>query len=83
MKKIGDYLEPRRQEFSSLNKSLTDDVFFMLNSFYIRHNNDKNIKFDTDEEYILWYDNLFMMMIQLIRTKNIKEIQNMLKEFKK
>lgn len=83
LKKIGDYLEPRRKEFSSLNKSLTDDVFFMLNNFYIRHNNDKNIKFDTDEEYILWYDNLFMMMIQLIRTKNIKEIQNMLKEFKK
>lgn len=83
LKKIGDYLEPCRKEFSSLNKSLTDDVFFMLNNFYIRHNNDKNIKFDTDEEYILWYDNLFMMMIQLIRTKNIKEIQNKLKEFKK
>lgn len=83
LKKIGDYLESRRKEFSSLNKSLTDDVFFMLNNFYIRHNNDKNIKFDSDEEYISWYDNLFMMMIQLIRTKNIKEIQNMLKEFKK
>lgn len=83
LKKIGDYLEPNRRELSSLNKSLTDDVFFILNKFYIRHNNDGNIKFDTDEEYILWYDNLFKMMIQLIRTKNIKEIQNQLKDFKK
>lgn len=83
LKKIGDYLEPNRRELSSLNKSLTDDVFFILNKFYIRHNNDGNTKFDTNEEYILWYDNLFKMMIQLIRTKNIKEIQNQLKDFKK
>lgn len=83
LKKIGDYLEPRRGEFNSYNKSLTDDIFFMLNKFYIRHNNDNNIQFDTDEEYILWYDNLFKMMIQLIRTKYIVQVQKELVEFKK
>lgn len=83
LKKIGDYLEPLRTEFNTYNKSLTDDVFFILNRFFIRHNNDNNIQFDTDEEYILWYDNLFKMIIQLIRTKKIVQIQSELKEFKK
>ena len=83
LKKIGDYLEPRRKELSKFNKSLTDDVFFVLNKFYIRHNNENNIKLETDEEYILCYDNLFKMMIQLIRTPKIVEIQSKLKEYKK
>ena len=56
LKKLGDYLEPKRKEYNSINKSLTDDIFFMLNKFYIRHNNDENFKFDSDDDYIKWYD---------------------------
>ena len=82
LKKIGDYLEPLRKEFSSYNKSLNDDIFFMLNKFYIRHNNDGNIKFETESEYIKWYDYLFKMMIQLIRTKFVLVKQNELKHYK-
>lgn len=82
LKKLGDYLEPKRREFNSINKSLTDDVFFMLNKFYIRHNNDGNVKFNTDDDYIKWYNKLFKMIIHLIRTKYIINIHNDLKEYK-
>lgn len=83
LKKLGDYLEPKRKEYNSINKSLTDDIFFMLNKFYIRHNNDENFKFDSDDDYIKWYDKLFKMIIHLIRAGYIIEIQNDLKECKK
>ena len=83
LKKLGDYLEPKRKEFNSINRPLTDDIFFMLNKFYIRHNNSSNITFDSDADYIKWYDKLFKMIIHLIRMKYIIEVQNDLKEFKK
>lgn len=83
LKKLGDYLEPKRKEFSSINKSLTDDIFFMLNKFYIRHNNDGNIKFDSNANYIKWYDRLFKMIIHLIRSKYILDVQKELKDYKK
>ena len=54
----------------------------MLNKFYIRHNNDENFKFDSDDDYIKWYDKLFKMIIHLIRAGYIIEIQNDLKNAK-
>lgn len=83
LKKLGDYLEPKRKEFNSINKSLTDDIFYMLNKFYIRHNNDGNIKFDSNGDYIKWYDKLFKMIIHLIRSKYIFDVQKELKDYKK
>lgn len=83
LKKLGDYLEPKRKEFNSINKSLTDDIFYMLNKFYIRHNNDGNIKFDSNTDYIKWYDKLFKMIIHLIRSKYILDVQRELKDYKK
>lgn len=83
LKKFGDYLEPKRKEFNSINKSLTDDIFYMLNKFYIRHNNDGNIKFDSNTDYIKWYDKLFKMIIHLIRSKYILDVQKELKDYKK
>ena len=83
LKKLGDYLEPKRKEFNSINKTLTDDIFYMLNKFYIRHNNDGNIKFDSNTDYIKWYDKLFKMIIHLIRSKYILDVQKELKDYKK
>ena len=83
LKKLGDYLEPKRKEFNSINKSLTYDIFYMLNKFYIRHNNDGNIKFDSNTDYIKWYDKLFKMIIHLIRSKYILDVQRELKDYKK
>lgn len=82
LKKLADYLEPQRREYSSLDRKLTDDIFFMFNNFYIRHNNPKNITFSSNKEYIYWYDQLIKMIIHLIRTKEIKKYQKELNAFK-
>lgn len=82
LKKLGDYIEPQRKKLASYNKSLTDDVFFMLNKFYIRHNNEGNITLINDDEYILWYDKLYKMIIQLIRTEYINAIHKDLVQYK-
>lgn len=65
--KLANELEPRRKELENINFKLTSNIFFMLNSLNIRHNNgslgDKNYieyvaKMNTNmlEE---WYDELY------------------------
>lgn len=81
LKKLADYLEPLRKEMRSYDKQLTEDIFFMLNQFDIRHNN-RNQILDSQDKYIEWYDKLFKMIIQLIRTKEIKKYQKELNAFK-
>lgn len=36
---LGAELEPKRKDLQSLNKQLSDDIFFILNNMNIRHNN--------------------------------------------
>ncbi len=79
LKQIGDYLEPKRKYFNTYNKTLTECVFNLLNKLRIRHSNDKQKEL-SNEEYILWYDKLFKMMIHLIRTTSIVDIQKEVKE---
>lgn len=79
LKKIGDYLEPQRKELSNYNNSLTDDIFYILNNFSIRHNNQKQITLD-NTKLLYWYDVLFKMMIQIIREKQIKNYHTQLVE---
>ena len=87
---LGAELEPRRKELQTLNKQLSEDIFFMLNNINIRHNNrskkDKNYK-----EYIAkmrrdrlekWYDELYQMMLLAIllldnvdRAAKVKELK--------
>lgn len=65
--KLANELEPRRKELENINYKLTSNIFFMLNSLNIRHNNgslgDKNYI-----EYVAkmsanmleeWYDELY------------------------
>lgn len=88
---LGNELEPRRKELNSINKQLTDDVFFLLNNLNIRHNNrskkDKNYK-----EYVAkmkkdklksWYDELYQMILLCFllldnrnRTTEIKDLKD-------
>lgn len=79
LKQIGDYLEPRRKFYNSYNKTLTDRIFNLLNKMKIRHF-DADQKEFSDQEYLDWYDKLYKMMIHLIRTPTIVEIQNEVKK---
>lgn len=79
LKQIGDYLEPRRKFYNSYNKTLTDCIFNLLNKMKIRHF-DADQKEFSDQEYLDWYDKLYKMMIHLIRTPTIVEIQNEVKK---
>lgn len=68
---LGAELEPRRKELQTLNKQLSEDIFFMLNNINIRHNNrskkDKNYKEHVakmrKDRLEKWYDELYQMML--------------------
>ncbi len=81
LKKIGDWLEPRRKDFEKHNKSLTSDIFYILNNASIRHNNDKQLNLST-EEILSLYNDLFTMVIHLIRSENIKNIETKIEQLK-
>lgn len=68
LKKIADALEPKRDILKSINKSATDDFFWMVNKMNVRHNNcdpsnRKNYfpEFATlsDPEKEQWYDRIY------------------------
>lgn len=68
---IGKKLEPERNRLHTINSSLEDKIFFMLNNMDLRHNNryegDRNYKAAVaqmaDEELETWYDELYQMML--------------------
>ena len=66
---LGSNLEARRSDLKAANSTLESDIFFILNSFDIRHNNREGSK---KKDYIVnmtlsdleyWYDNLFQMFL--------------------
>lgn len=87
---LGSELEPKRKELQTLNKQLSEDIFYMLNNLNIRHNNrskkDKNYK-----DYVAkmrkdrlekWYDELYQMILLALllldnvdRAKKVKELK--------
>ncbi|MEG0283244.1 MAG: hypothetical protein RR543_00340 [Erysipelotrichales bacterium] len=69
------YIEPKRQDFSSKNSTLTNKVFSMYNKLQVRHNDNKQIDLPDDEK-IKWYDILFQMTLHLIRTPYIIDLQS-------
>lgn len=81
LKKIADWLEPKRKDFEKYNKPLTSDIFYILNNANIRHNNNKQLNLSTEETLSL-YNDLFTMMIHLIRSENIKNIQTKINQLK-
>lgn len=81
LKQIGDWLEPNRKNLSSINKCLTDDIFFVLNKAEIRHNNENELELD-DNSILQLYDELFKMILHLLRESDIKNIQQKIKKMK-
>lgn len=79
--RIGEWLEPKRDEFNDINHNLTDDVFYVLNNFRIRHNNNKQIVL-SEIETLEIYDKLFKMIIHLLREQENIKFHNDLKIYK-
>lgn len=80
---IATWLEPHKSDFLKINNSLTNDVFFILNKADIRHNNRNELQFKDDSEKLKLYDDLFKMIVHLIRESDIKIIQSRVSELKK
>lgn len=88
---LGAELEPKRKELESLNKKLSEDIFFMLNNINIRHNNRSKKDMAKYKEYVAkmkksqlekWYDELYQMMLLAFllldntkRTEKVKELK--------
>lgn len=69
---LGAELEPKRKSLATINKKLSEDIFFMLNNINVRHNNcskDDPGKFKeyvanmTPEQLEEWYDELYQMLL--------------------
>lgn len=88
---LGAELEPRRKELQSLNKQLSEDIFFMLNNLNLRHNNrskkDKNYKEAVakmrKDRLEKWYDELYQMILLAMllldnvdRTAKVKDLKD-------
>lgn len=61
---LGNIVEPQRNDIEQLDRNLSNNIFYLLNNFSIRHNNDEQIKkfSDTDLESI--YDSLYQLILQ-------------------
>ena len=82
---MGAELEAKRKKLHTINTTLENDIFFMLNNLNIRHNNkskgDKNYK-----EYVAkmrkdrlekWYDELYqMLLLAFLLMDNIERVEN-------
>ena len=95
---LGAELEPKRKELQVLNKQLSEDIFYMLNSINIRHNNRSKKDKGKYKEYVAkmsktrlekWYDELYQMILlafllldNVQRAANVKELKEKLLENK-
>jgi len=88
LKKIADALEPKRTALNSINKSATDDFFWMVNKMNVRHNNcDHSDKKNYVPEFAMlsnqekeqWYDRIYdqslMLFVLLEYQSRNREIQ--------
>lgn len=89
---IADALEPKKKELFSINKSMTEDFFYLVNNMNIRHNNcdssdekNYNPKFDRlkaskKEE---WYDLIYEQGLALFVLLEQKERNRLIENYKK
>ena len=92
LQSFGSELEPKRKELQTLNKQLSDDIFYMLNNLNIRHNNRSKTDKSKYKEYVAkmtkkqlekWYDELYQMMLlafllldNVDRTTKVKDLKD-------
>ena len=89
---LGAELEPKRKDLQSLNKQLSEDIFFILNNLNIRHNNRSRKDKAKYKEYVAkmtkkqlekWYDELYQMILlafllldNVNRTSKVKDLKD-------
>ena len=93
LKLLADQLESKRTELKGLNKSLEDDIFYLVNNLNIRHNNieasspkyKKSVAEMPKEELEEWYDKIydmclyaFMTLDQADRNAKVKELKSII-----
>jgi hypothetical protein len=86
-------LEPRRKVMNSIDKTLTDDIFSLLNNLNLRHNNlspgtKDYIQYVADmpnETLENWYDELYQMILlaklELDHNERTKKVQELKSHF--
>lgn len=83
LRSLADYLEGKRDSLNKLGyKSICDSVFFAYNSFNIRHNNEKQVTFQSEKELIQMYDKVFKASLHLIRSNEVAVIKNDINQYK-
>ncbi|MBE6850963.1 MAG: hypothetical protein E7504_04375 [Ruminococcus sp.] len=97
LKLLADQLESNRAPLKSLNKSLEDDLFYLLNNINIRHNNidSSSTKYKRavadmpKDELEEWYDRTydiclyaFMTLAQADRNAKVKQLKNIIEDNK-
>lgn len=80
LQKLANYLEPKRAYYSTIDKALTEDIFFVVNAYNIRHNNSnqddshytKDIEKFSDSDFEDIYDCVFELILLLIQEDSNK-----------
>ncbi|MDE6244216.1 MAG: hypothetical protein K2M50_01000 [Treponemataceae bacterium] len=87
---MGADLEPKRKQLKTINSTLEDNIFRMLNEFNLRHNNvnpqdNKNYRADiaalSSQQMEEWYDELYQMILLAYLTLDNIERGNKIKKF--
>jgi hypothetical protein len=97
LKLLADQLEPKQKELNKVNPQFKSDLFYLLNSMNIRHNNieptakeyRKAVAEMTKEELEQWYDEIydmclyaFMTLDQADRNAKVKQLKNIIEDNK-
>lgn len=92
LKKIADAMEPKRGALNAINKSATDDFFWMVNNMNIRHNNcdatDEKNYFQAFAELPIsekekWYDRIYDQALMLFILLEYQSRNTEIQQFKK
>lgn len=84
LKQIADFLEPNKlnKVYSGTSyNTLCDDLFYIFNSYNIRHNNDEQIKL-TNQDYMNLFDRTFKAAIHLLQKNSVDEFHLIVKKLK-
>ena len=86
---LGTELEPKRKQLQTVDKKLSDNIFFMLNNMHIRHNNSNKNDLTKYKEYVAkmseeeleeWYDELYqMILLAFLMIDNVERMEKIKK----